>query len=454
MLAQEARLGALNGRRPPVGSNTEATVHLHTPLKLGVAWLAGTYLLFLILGQVGKVPDLAKLTGFVAATIATFSAGYWLRARKYVGLQAPQLKVDSIGEVLRTRRWVIISAAYLAVAGIAQLLAHGADGPDGVLQAILHPGTAYFARLRGFDVEQAADSSPNTVVQVLTLCAGLSTPLVPLAVLYWRRLTLAPRVAAIAGGGLYASYWLFIGTLKGLGDMLLYAIAALMVLAAWRQRDPRPATLRPRRARWVSSALLLAVFVGYMAFNQSDRLSYIGATDQFEANPVISALTGEEFARGLSVSAFYPTNGYLGLAYNLDTPFVWSHGLGASRALNSYWVRYVGGQTAEATTYPARTEVRTGWPAGMYWATIYPWLASDLGFPGAVVFMGLVGWWLARFWYEAVFLRSKVALLMLCQLTLLLGYVPANNQIGLTAPGLIAFVSLSLVYAIKRPGRT
>ena len=31
---------------------------------------------------------------------------------------------------------------------------------------------------------------------------------------------------------------------------------------------------------------------------------------------------GESFARGVSVVAFYPTHGYLGLAYNLGTPCI------------------------------------------------------------------------------------------------------------------------------------
>jgi hypothetical protein len=426
---------------------------LHVPLKLGAAWLAGTYVLFLVLGEVGKVPDLFKLTMFIVATIAAFIVGYLLKARSYVRQpRGAQSEANLVGEVISVRRWVLLSSAYLAVVGVGQLVIHGVGGPAEFVQAILHPGAAYFARI-GFDAGQSADQSANAYVQVLTLLAGLSTPVVPFAILYWKRLAVAYRSSAILGIGFYASYWLYIGTIKGLGDVLLFALAAIMVLAAWREHRPRLGRARRQIQRWVSAGLLLAVFIGYMSFNQSDRLTYLGVTAGFEANPVIASITSEEFARGLSATAFYPTHGYLGLAYNLDTPFTWSRGLGASRALDSYWAQYGGGRPADVTTYSERTEVRAGWSAGLVWATIYPWLASDLSFPGAVLFMGVVGWWLARFWYESIFLRSKVAILMFCQLILLLGYVPANNQIGITRPGLIAFVSLTFIYAIRQPGR-
>ena len=113
-------------------------------------------------------------------------------------------------------------------------------------------------------------------------------------------------------------------------------------------------------------------------------------------------------------------------------------------------MQYVGGKGASESAYPYRTEVRTGWPAGRYWSTIYPWLASDLTFPGTIAFMGVLGWFYARFWYEAAYRRSLLSVLLFCQITLLLFYVPANNQIGVARTSFIAFICLTIAYMTNR----
>jgi hypothetical protein len=415
---------------------------LGAPLRFGVLWLGGTYVVFLVLGQTSRVPDMWKLSAYVACTVAAFAIGYWLKARSYVNAEQRADEEVTLERAKSVRRWVLISAVYLALFGLALLRQYGATGPESIISAIRSPGAAYFTRYR-VTSESIVDTS--TLVQVLTLAAVLTTPLVPLVILYWRHLTFATRLAATVGVVLYCSYWLFVGTVKGLGDFAIFGLATMMILL----NSPNRSRSTKRRVR-IALIGLVVLFSGYMVFNQADRLTSQDTTGGFTTNQVVESLVGEKMARGISVSVFYPTHGYLGLAYNLDTPFEWANGRGSSRALDSYWQQYLGTEAVFPQTYPARTEVRTGWPADQYWATIYPWLASDLTFPGAVIFMGFVGWWLARFWYEAAFLRSRLSLLMFCQLMLLIAYVPANNQIGLTRAGLIAFTTLAGAYVARQ----
>lgn len=424
----------------------------YTPLKVAAAWLGGTYVLFLTLGEVQKVPNLPKLTIFISATIAALCTGYVLKIRRSTRHSHDQSPTrPTIHDIKAARLWVTLSGIYLAVFGLAQMATYKASGPSAVLRSILHPGGAYFARIEMATSMQASSArASDLVVQLLTVTAALSVPAIPLTLVCWRKLGIAPRIAAITGITLYASYWLYIGTLKGLGDVLFYALAALMVLGARGKAATLPAAGRSRRLWFLTAATLLVSFLAYMAYNQSDRVSNAGSNASVRPNPAVAAVTGDDFARGLAITANYPTHGYLGLAYNMSMPFVWTHGLGSSLALDSYWVQYFGGKSVASETYPARTELRTGWSARRTWSTIYPWLASDIGFPGAVLFMGLIGWWLARLWHEATRLHDNMALLLLSQLVLLLGYIPANNQIGITRPGLISFVSLAAIYALTR----
>ncbi len=414
--------------------------HRYLPMKIAVAWLTGTYLLFLLTGRVGEVPDLLKLSLFVFATVGAFAVGYSVRARKF----ADQVTKSSVDLPVRTtpiRRLVLAGGVYYTIYGFSLLHFYGGSGLAEIARRIANPGTSYVARLRASEVL----AEPSTAVQVLTVFAALATPLVPFLVLYWRRIGPFSRIVAILGLSVYGSYWLYIGTLKGLGDIAVYALAALLVLRKGAFAPTHEGRSRSRRY-WVIGLCIALAFLGYMVYNQAQRLS---ASDisTYEPNPLVAAVAGDQLARGFTVTLAYPTHGYLGLAYNLQSPFVWSGFRGSSPALDSYASQYLGTDSVFQSTYPARTEVLTGWPSGMYWATIYPWLASDLTFPGAVLFMGVVGWWLARLWYEAAALRRHLSVLLLCQVAILIAYVPANNQIGLTRPGLIAFATLTALYA-------
>ena len=421
---------------------------LYVPLTVSLLYLGGTFALFLVVGQVTEVPNLFNLTAFVALTLAALTIGYRARARRY--LRAGQLDVPPVTheETRSARRWVAVSAAYYALYGLALLLEYGATGISDIVNSITAPGGAYFAKFQVYE-QQISTGDKNTAIQLLTLLSVISAPLVPLAVVYWRRLSRGVRTLALLGTAVYASFFLFIGTLKGLGDLLIFAVSGFAVLAFgyWTPKSRE----RPRKRAVIGATILFTtVFVGYMAFNQSQRLEVGGIASRFEPNPVIASLTGEEFARGVAVVAFYPTHGYLGLAYNLESPFEWSGLRGSSRALDGYWVQYVGGDSAFESTYPARTEARTGWPALMYWSTAYPWFASDLSFPGTILLMGIAGWFLCQVWVQAAFQRDRLALLLFAQLMLFLVYIPANNQIGTSRNSLITFICLVALYAWNR----
>ena len=101
-------------------------------------------------------------------------------------------------------------------------------------------------------------------------------------------------------------------------------------------------------------------------------------------------------------------------------------------------------------SYPSRTEAVTGWPAGKLWATVYPWLASDLTFPGAAVFMALVGWFMARMWIGARVERDPLSLVLFCQAAIFIAYVPANNQLMTARYTAVGLITLLIIYGARR----
>lgn len=417
---------------------------MYPPLVAAVAWLAGTFLLFLIVGDVRAVPNLFGLSAYVAFTIVCLMVGYWLRVLKYRGQPVPALRPTTAKDIRQIKTLATLSGFYYVLYGITYLSIFGFTSPSAVFSAVSNPGSSYIRKFEIFD-NQLAGGGNNAGAQLLTITAVLAAPLVPFVVVYFKHLTGDIRVLAALGVGLYATVFLAIGTLVGLGSILIFAGVSYMVV---RARTERAGTQRRWPTILVTAAVLL--FLGYMSYNQSARIQEVGIAGEYEPNPVVETFASDAFARGVTVTAFYPTHGYLGLAYNMETPFVWTGGRGAARALDSYMAQYGIADSVSSRTYPQRTENRMGWDAGIYWSTIYPWLASDLRYSGAALFMGLVGWWLARFWYEAVALGRKLSLLLLCQLGVLIAYVPANNQLGLSRPNLICVVTLLVLYLFRR----
>ncbi len=412
--------------------------------------MLGTFGLFWTGALAQEVPNRGVLWLFVLSATGAFAVGYV--AQLFRGNSAPRARTTRSTDILRARRLVLAGGIYYMVFGVALLLEYGATGPGSIIASLQDPAGAYLNKFTVYQQQEDAGRT-NPVIQVLTLLGVLGTALVPLLVVYWRRLSSGLRLVGLAGIGVYSVFFLYIGTLKGLGDFVLM-IAAGLLIASSRNPD-RIAQRQKRRRATVLVAVVVVLFCGYMMSNQADRVDQFGTQDRVRANPTVERIAGEQVATGLAALVIYPTHGYLGLAYNLETPFTWSHGLGSTPAITSYAGQYLGIDADQYPAYPVRTEYRTGWPAGMYWATIYPWLASDLTFPGTVLFMALLGWFFARLWREVNLSGGILPILIFVQMCLLVAYIPANNQLGMSRPALIGVVTLLFLYvwtALTRSG--
>ena len=221
-------------------------------------------------------------------------------------------------------------------------------------------------------------------IQIVTLTAGFMTLLIPLLILWWQHLSLGLRLLGFWVFAFLAPF-AYIGTNQGFG----YAVVlALVGVAAARAAGGRIAGRCPGRLAYWWQLSLTVGLAFFLAGN-------IGRSDAFglqrEYNPRVASVVGEPLAAAFEWAVFYPTHGYRGLAETLTQPFVFSGGYGNSRALNRYAVQYLGLPDAFPLTYPVRTEYATGYPSGLIWHTAYPWLASDLTFPGARPLHGVGG---------------------------------------------------------------
>jgi hypothetical protein len=412
------------------------------PLGVALTWMLGTFGAFWLGGLADQVPNPGQLCLFVLGATGLFALGYAVRIRR---LRPPsRLPTDPPSRLRLVRRLVLACSIYHTVYGLAQLDEFGATGPGSVWASVQNPAEGYLNKLALYEVQRFTGQS--TAVLLLSILGVLGMALAPLLVVYWRQLSVGLRVAGVTGLGMEAAFWIYVGTKKGLGDTAVMLAAGLLIVTvgARRRRAEERSTRRP--ALLTAGAIFL-LFSLYMVYSQTARANEFGTPGIVQADPLMERVIGPELSVGVATTVFYPTHGYLGLAYNLETPFEWSRGTGSSVTLTAYAKRFLGAAPEQYASYPERTEWRTGWPAWMHWATIYPWLASDLTFPGAALFMGLVGWLFAQTWFEAAYRRRVLSMLIFGQLCVLIAYIPANNQLGISLRSMTGVATLLAIYA-------
>ena len=419
----------------------------YLPLKIALLYLIGTVAVFLSGPNAHKVENMPALLLFISVAYGLFALGYRLsaiQARPYRFVTSPERTVTPFVAAL-----VVASSVWFLVFSIASLGEYGATGIGDVLSSLANPTEGYFNKFNVY-LEQQLTGRVSLPIQITVLTGALYFVLIPVAVFYWKNLNSFLRLIAVLGIGSYLIYFIFIGTQKGLGDVFMMLLAALAGSISFDSVTAVREKYRKRSRRWLAVvAILLSLgFIVIVANLQGERAETSGVSGQYPGNPTITALFGESFSTGMTLTIFYPTHGYLGLSKNLGMPFEFSGGASVP-AVASYIAQYSDAPDPMELSYPVRTEAIDGWPAGMYWATIFPWLASDLTFPGAALFMALFGWFLARMWIGARFERDPLALVLFSIAAVAIIYIPANNQIMISRYTAIGAVTLIGIYALR-----
>ncbi len=102
-------------------------------------------------------------------------------------------------------------------------------------------------------------------------------------------------------------------------------------------------------------------------------------------------------------------------------------------------------------SFPDRVQQQTGWNAYRLWATIYPWIASDVSFVGVLVVVFLIGRLFAQSWLDSLMLRNPFAVAIFAQFIIMLFYFNANNQCLQDGEGISTFWVLLVLWRSSRP---
>ncbi len=406
------------------------------PMKLAVAYIMVTLLLHMIGPWIYPNESLGAVFLYIGLVTALFCLGYNSFARHFRGAlwKDRELSVSNFHTFSR------VAKVGLAIQCFFVILLAASDFMQGnmSIRDILNPGQIYMSALDA--------GREGGIVSLTTQLRTLLSPLIYFSnvflLLNYVKLVDRWKLLLISTLILQTTYdVLSKGAQKGVFDLLIM-VTSLGILSSYS--NPR---IYRRLKRFVGFFLLTAISLFFIF--QLSRLSAFNALDysgvdqmQLDRNGIFFSVFGDSLGLGIALFISYLSQGYYGLSLALQLPFEWTGGIGNSFALMSYAEQYLGTVGIAERTYPFRMEYVFGWPARMYWHTFFPWVASDLTFVGAALLMYPIGRLYAKSLVESLVFDSPFAASIFYFLSILLLYLPANNQLMQTREMMIGFTVL------------
>lgn len=266
----------------------------------------------------------------------------------------------------------------------------------------------------------------------------LMLPIV-LMIIFWSEFTLRQKRFGFLFILSEISLALFTGTNKIIGTMLIVIIFSIVIKLKGK-------FLSKKIFGYISiSIALFWAFISYFTKTQVDRSdgeTSIRAISSIQLvaekdNILLNYLPNSLIETYYSLSA-YMSQGYQGLAYAFDVDYNWTYGVGYSRFLTTYFDKYLNLNVNEHTI-PALIQNQYGWDQNINWHTMYAWFASDISFPGLYFLMLFFGYLLGKTWKESVLQLNPISILLFIQLSILVTYACANNQVFQSGTGTVCF---------------
>lgn len=301
----------------------------------------------------------------------------------------------------------------------------------------------------------AIDNNSTLVILIRILSSFFRMTANIVGIYRFKELARGARALVVANVVAYLLVFLFgYGNQKGVSDVVIYIAVAVYV-----NRLRRGAELGGKAMRLILPLLMVMLLLfSYMQYlrysprgiDASNYHLYSTGEFYFDTNHPVFKVFGSEIGFGMAtILSGYLSQGYYGLSLCLQLPFEWTYGLGSSYALTKILER-VGIAGIYDHSYLNRMSENFGRDGLSAWNTIFPWLASDYTWLGALVFFFFVGNLLARAWREVLVHDNIISYLMLVNLIVLILFVPANNQLFHGYDSFIASWSILVLWGTSR----
>jgi hypothetical protein len=150
---------------------------------------------------------------------------------------------------------------------------------------------------------------------------------------------------------------------------------------------------------------------------------------KIKKNHFIVEKTPKWLSQAIFSITYYSSSGYAALGLALKCPWQWTYGFGHSLSLLIAIERKCPNMHLLDKSFPGQIEKKNGYPLMLYWHTIYPWLASDLSFTGALGVIFLLGRYLCMTWIDSVKQSNFISPVLCFLFFVACFFISCNNQI-------------------------
>lgn len=384
------------------------------------------------------VKDGTKLYVFLASAHAALFFGYLVAAFEKPGGYYGRFKVQHI---------VILSLVVNLLLLLPTSAFRTGSAIPNIVAGLANPGEVYRT------TNEIRGQGGGVAEYVRIVLSPILSLLMPLTFYYWGYLKPFVRYLSVFSMLSFLAIYVAIGTNKGIADFVL--LVPCLILA--RYLSGRLKLSRPRII--IAAVLAMFAFGAFFSFFAATQKSRMGTEELVTSFPILNIKADlnnfivrplpDELKAPAVVLINYLTQGYYGLYLSLEKPFVPMFGVGNSTFLYFNAIKITGMKEIEKMPYPIRIG-EDGWDGYGKWSTIYPWIASDVSFPGTILVVFLIGRLFALSWIDTLKGSNPYAVAIFTQFLIMLFYFSANNQVMQTGEALFGFYGLLLMWLYTR----
>jgi hypothetical protein len=381
-----------------------------------------------------------KLVLYLIAAQALIAIGYlsaWPRSKSYALATDARIRRASVGRGLKffeVAFW--ISLLMIVPTSFAR---SGSAIPD-VMSGISYTGEVYNA-----NIDRLSEGGVEVYVEYLRYLLGpWLLGFLPLLVFYWSKIHAWKRAVSVIIVLYFIAIYISIGVNKGIADVII-----TVPFLVYMGNKARTSNIRiPKRVLQIVGIGVFVAFLILFGRGQEGREGDVGREGVFNSglelvwadSGTFGDIAGPDARIAYESLARYLTGGYYVLALAFDTEHKSTYGIGNSMFLARQADAVFGTTYFTEESLPGRIEANLGISQFGLWHSAYTWIASDVGFAGALVVVALFARSMALTWSLAVFTLDFRSVILFYFFVIMFFYLPGNNQIFQSGESCLAFL--------------
>ncbi|WP_060678265.1 hypothetical protein [Virgibacillus halodenitrificans] len=316
----------------------------------------------------------------------------------------------------------------------------------GVLENL---GNAYF------ETRQIRQENSSVVEYIRMLFSPILFSLYPLTLYYWSEIRKRYKYISLIVCILY----LLISINMGINKVVVDYLIILFVIITIKKFNlfKKNIDIKHLIKKTIIVFTLVVICTQFLSYFQSTQESRVGEhVGEYNhrvgiysnENALLIKYLPKEIQAGTIQLSSYITQGYYGLSLSMKEDFSWTYGVGSSIFVMKN-IESLFDVDIESKTYPFKT-IKYGWDPYIKWSSIYSWLGSDITFLGVFVFITIIGYLFGLAINDLVNNRNFLAVPSLCQLSILIFYIPANNQVMQSGEAFFGFFMTITIWLFSR----